>query len=187
VPEALVVSGDARIQKILAQQGAVVISAFACRLDGFDVRAWAAEDLLDILILGSGTIDIEVESFRELTQETHVQIYPCLYGWPSRYNPISAFLARGLAANYWNSYGANIGISALNDDPATAKRIVYCLVRSCIGIRNGTRASRCAISTELGARAAKRSCEVRLQSSVPVVEFQHCIGGRAPVLQQYQQ
>ena len=35
VPDALVVSGDTRIQRILAQEGAVVTSAFACRLDGF--------------------------------------------------------------------------------------------------------------------------------------------------------
>ena len=35
VDEALIVSGDARIQKVLAQDGAIVKPAYACRLDGF--------------------------------------------------------------------------------------------------------------------------------------------------------
>ena len=34
-PEALIVSGDARIQDVLARTGAKVIPAYACRLDGF--------------------------------------------------------------------------------------------------------------------------------------------------------
>jgi len=34
-PDALIVSGDALIQKLLTQKGAVVIPAYACRLDGF--------------------------------------------------------------------------------------------------------------------------------------------------------
>ena len=72
-------------------------NALACRLNGFDVETWLAEDLLDMLILSSGTIDIEVEAFRDLVAGTHVQVHPCLYGWPSRYSPIPAALARGLA------------------------------------------------------------------------------------------
>ena len=35
VPDALIVSGDALIQRLLRQKGAVVIPAYACRLDGF--------------------------------------------------------------------------------------------------------------------------------------------------------
>ena len=74
----------------------------ACRLNGFDLETWLAEDLLDMLILSSGTIDIEVEAFRDLVDGTHVQLCPCLYGWPSCYSPIPEALARGLAANYWH-------------------------------------------------------------------------------------
>jgi len=74
----------------------------ACRLDGFDVKTWMKEGLIDILSLGSGTIDIEVEKFKQLAEGTNVRIYPCLYGWPSRYNPIPAEMVRGLALNYWN-------------------------------------------------------------------------------------
>ena len=90
----------------------------ACRLDGFDLSTWLADDLLDILILGSGTIDADVEAFRELAAGSHVQVFPCLYGWPSRYSPVSAPLARGLAANYWHQ-GAD-GIYLFNWFPHAA-------------------------------------------------------------------
>lgn len=84
----------------------------ACYLDGFDVATWLREGLIDILILGSGVIDIEVEEFRELAEGTRVLIYPCLYGHPSRYLPIPEALARGLALNYWHQ-GAD-GIYTFN-------------------------------------------------------------------------
>ncbi len=77
-------------------------SPAACHLDGFDVRAWLAEGLLDGLVLGSGVIDIEVEAFRELADGTGIPVYPCIYGWPSRYMPGPPELIRGLAATYWD-------------------------------------------------------------------------------------
>jgi hypothetical protein len=92
----------------------------ACRLDGFDVEAWVREGLVDILILGSGAIDIAIEEFKELVRGTGVLIYPCLYGWPSRYVPIPAELARGLAANYWHQ-GAD-GIYTFNWFPHEANK-----------------------------------------------------------------
>jgi len=73
----------------------------ACRLDGFDVTAWIEEGLIDYLILGSGVIDIEVEEFKKLTEPEGIPVYPCLYGWPSKYSPIPAELAAGLGLNYW--------------------------------------------------------------------------------------
>jgi hypothetical protein len=74
----------------------------ACRLDGFDVPAWISEHLMDMVILGSGAIDIEIEPVKELAHGAGIQVYPCLYGWPSRYTPIPSELARGLALNYWH-------------------------------------------------------------------------------------
>jgi len=84
----------------------------ACRLDGFDVATWVKEQLIDILILGSGAIDIEVESFKELAAGTNVLIYPCLYGWPSGYMPITPEMTRALAVNYW--YQGADGIYTFN-------------------------------------------------------------------------
>jgi hypothetical protein len=74
----------------------------ACRLDGFDVPEWLEEGLIDYLILGSGVIDIEVEEFKRLAEPAQVPVYPCLYGWPSKYSPIPRRLAAGLALVYWN-------------------------------------------------------------------------------------
>lgn len=76
-------------------------SLAACRLDGFDVPAWVERGLVDLVVLGSGVIDIEVEEFRHLAAPQNVPVYPCLYGWPSKYNPIPQPLAAGLARTYW--------------------------------------------------------------------------------------
>jgi len=72
----------------------------ACRQDGFDVAAWLKRDLVDYLVLGSGVIDIEVAEFRKIAGP-RVPVYPCLYGWPSRYSPIPRSLAAGTALTYW--------------------------------------------------------------------------------------
>jgi len=83
-----------------------------CRLDGFDVKTWIQERLCDMIVLGSGTIDIDIPAFKQLTAGTGILVYPCLYGWPSKYNPISTDLARGIAANY-HQQGAD-GIYTFN-------------------------------------------------------------------------
>ncbi len=74
----------------------------ACRLDGFDVPAWIEQGLVDHLILGSGVMDIGVEEFKQLATPRGIFVYPCLYGWPSKYQPIPEELAAGLALNYWH-------------------------------------------------------------------------------------
>lgn len=35
--------------------------------NGFDIAAWVREELVDMIILGTGAIDIEVEAFKQLT------------------------------------------------------------------------------------------------------------------------
>ncbi len=89
----------------------------ACRLDGFDVPTWVQERLMDIVILGSGNIDCEVEAFKNLTDGTGILVYPCVYGWPSGYNVNAGFehseeMFRALAANYW--YQGADGIYTFN-------------------------------------------------------------------------
>ena len=73
-----------------------------CRLDGFDVATWISEGLIDIIIMGSGAIDIEVAKFKELTSGTDVLVYPCLYGIAGAYRPTPVEMARALAVNYWH-------------------------------------------------------------------------------------
>lgn len=89
----------------------------SCRLDGFDVPAWLQQGLVDMVVLGSGVMDIEVREFKELAAPRGVHVYPCLYGWPSQYSPIPAELAAGLALNYW-AQGAD-GIYLFNWFPHT--------------------------------------------------------------------
>ncbi len=89
----------------------------ACRLDGFDVPTWIENDLVDLIVLGSGVIDIEVEEFRKIAAPRGVPVYPCLYGWPSRYSPIPPELASGMTLTYWNQ-GAD-GIYLFNWFPHT--------------------------------------------------------------------
>ncbi len=84
----------------------------ACRLNGYDVATWIGEGLLDVIVLGSGAIDIEVEEFKKLAAGTDVLVYPCLYGWPSGYGKFTAAMCRALATNYW--YQGADGIYTFN-------------------------------------------------------------------------
>ena len=84
----------------------------ACHLDGFDVATWIKEEIIDIISMSSGTIDIEVEEFKKLAKGTNVLVYPCLYAQPSKYNPTSPEMHRAWATNYWHQ-GAD-GIYTFN-------------------------------------------------------------------------
>jgi hypothetical protein len=90
-----------------------------CELNGFEVQTWIEQDLCDMIILGSGVMDIEVEAFKHLAAKHGMPVYPCLYGWPSKYIPIPAELATGLALNYW-AQGAD-GIYLFNWYPHNKK------------------------------------------------------------------
>ena len=89
----------------------------SCQLNGFDVPAWIHQGLVDIVTLGSGVMDIEIGEFKQLAAAKGVYVYPCLYGWPSKYSPIPAELASGLVLNYW-AQGAD-GIYLFNWFPHT--------------------------------------------------------------------
>ena len=92
-------------------------SLHSCRLDGFDVPTWIEQELVDFVSLGSGVMDVEIGEFKKLAAPKGIYVYPCLYGWPSKYNPIPAELASGLAINYWGQ-GAD-GIYLFNWFPHT--------------------------------------------------------------------
>jgi hypothetical protein len=107
----------------------------ACRLDGFDVAIWTKDGLIDLLILGSGAIDIDVEAFKKLAKGTDVLVYPCVYGWPSGYMPAPVALHRALAMNYWHqgadgiyTFNWNVHSCAweeLNDRPRQHERFAH--------------------------------------------------------------
>lgn len=78
-----------------------------CRADGFDVRTWAEQGLVDVLTLGSRSMDVDVEGIRAAVGDT-VQLQPCFDDHHAtdgyRYAPIE-FL-RGVFANHFQR-GAN--------------------------------------------------------------------------------
>ena len=73
-----------------------------CRVDGFDVEAWAKQNLVDILTLGSRSIDVDIEGFRRVVGPD-VELQPCLDDHHAtdgyRYPPIEFF--RGVFSNWW--------------------------------------------------------------------------------------
>ena len=74
-----------------------------CRRDGFDIAAWARENLVDILTLGSRSIDCDIEGFRRVTSGCNIKLQPCHDDHHAsdayQYPPIEFF--RGVAANWW--------------------------------------------------------------------------------------
>jgi len=83
----------------------------ACRLDGFDVRSWIDEGLLDLLIIGDYAFPSghDIRDFKELAKGKPVQVYACV-AHPNKVIGGVTFLSgdassvlRGLAANYWQA------------------------------------------------------------------------------------
>jgi hypothetical protein len=74
-----------------------------CRADGFDVEAWAREELVDIFTLGSRSMDVDVAAFKAFTAERSIKLQPCFDDHHTtdgyRWAPIE-FL-RGVFANWW--------------------------------------------------------------------------------------
>ena len=74
-----------------------------CRQDGFDIAHWARENLVDILTLGSRSIDCDIEGFRRVTSCRNIKLQPCHDDHHAsdayQYPPIEFF--RGVASNWW--------------------------------------------------------------------------------------
>ena len=85
-----------------------------CRIDGFDVEAWAKENLVDILTLGSRSADVDVGAFRRIVADRNIKLQPCFDDHHTtdgyRYPPIEVF--RGIFSNWWQQ-GAD-GIVTFN-------------------------------------------------------------------------
>ena len=75
-----------------------------CRVDGFDVEEWARQNLVDILTLGSRSVDVDVEAFRRITAGRNIKLQPCFDDHHTtdgyRHPPIE-FL-RGVFSNWWD-------------------------------------------------------------------------------------
>ena len=78
-----------------------------CRIDGFDVKAWAEQHLVDVLTLGSRTMDVDVEGIRAAVGHD-VQLQPCFddHHATDGYRYGSIEFLRGVFANHFQR-GAN--------------------------------------------------------------------------------
>jgi hypothetical protein len=89
-------------------------SLAGCRIDGFDIEAWAQEGLVDILTLGSRSIDVDIAGYRRATAGRSIKLQPCFDDHHAtdgyRYAPIEVL--RGVFANWWQQ-GAD-GIVTFN-------------------------------------------------------------------------
>ncbi len=75
-----------------------------CHFDGLDVETWARELLVDLMVMGCRSFDVDVIAFRRITSGTPIKLYASIddhhssdgYMWP----PIEVF--RGVFANWWH-------------------------------------------------------------------------------------
>ena len=78
-----------------------------CHIDGFDLKAWADEHLVDVLTLGSRSMDVDVEGIRAVVG-SNVQLQPCFddHHTTDGYRYGSIEFLRGVFANHFQR-GAN--------------------------------------------------------------------------------
>ncbi len=74
-----------------------------CRVDGLDIAEWARQHLVDILTLGSRSVDVDVEGYRRAIDGRNIKLQPCFDDHHTtdgyRNPPIEVF--RGAFANWW--------------------------------------------------------------------------------------
>ncbi len=86
-----------------------------CHFDGMDVETWVRQKLVDMIVIGTRSIQVDLPGFRRITQGSHVKLYPCIdqHHSPDGYHAVTApQFYRGLAANWWHQ-GAD-GIATFN-------------------------------------------------------------------------
>jgi len=105
----------------------VADSVPGCHFDGFDIESWVRQNLVDMIIIGTRSIQVDLTGFKQVVRGTHVKLYPCIdqHHSPDGYHAVgSPEFLRGVAANWWHQ-GAD-GIATFNfwnELPAAAKVI----------------------------------------------------------------
>ena len=106
-----------------------------CRFDGLDIESWVSDNLIDILVLGVRSLDLDIEHFRHIVGSRNIKILATLddhhtsdgYSWPG------IEVMRGLAANWWQQ-GID-GIQTFNwgvASPELAKRLDFWVAQAYI-------------------------------------------------------
>ena len=86
----------------------------SCQIDGFDLETWCDRKLVDFVVAGSRTIDVDVRWFKQLADGNGIAVYPCWDTWHSSdaYHWQEEAFYRGTFAN-WLAQGAD-GIVGFN-------------------------------------------------------------------------
>jgi hypothetical protein len=108
------------LQKRAAERGRPILlavrvpdSVAGANNDGLDVETWAQLRLVDVMVLGTRTIDVDVASFKRATTGTPVKLIPSFdsYHATDGYQgtqPIE--LLRGVFGNYWHQGADSVGM-----------------------------------------------------------------------------
>jgi hypothetical protein len=97
-----------------------------CRMDGLDTEAWAQQGLVDILTLGSRSMDVDTAAFRRVTAGRNIKLQPCHDAYHAtdgyRSPPIEFF--RGVFGNWWQQ-GADavVAFNWSNASPEVCERV----------------------------------------------------------------
>ena len=97
-----------------------------CCVDGLDIAEWARQNLLDILTLGSRSVDLDIEGYRRAIDGRNIKLQPCFDDHHAtdgyRNPPIEVF--RGAFANWWQQ-GADsvLTFNWSNAPPEACKKI----------------------------------------------------------------
>lgn len=93
-----------------------------CHHDGVDIETWAQEQLIDLVVIGTHSIEVDLDGFRKAVTGTHVKLYPCMDDSghsPDGYHRPGLEIERGFFTNWWHQ-GAD-GVATFNWGNAPAK------------------------------------------------------------------
>ena len=82
-----------------------------CHFDGLDVETWVQRDLIDMVVIGTRSIQADLAGFREIVKGSHVRLFPCIdqHHSPDGYHRMSEMeFFRGVAANWWHQGGDGV-------------------------------------------------------------------------------
>ena len=100
-------------------------SVEGCRTDGLDIETWAREGLVDVLILGTRTINVDVASFRKAMAGAPVKLIPsfdCFHATDGYHGDQSLDLVCGVFGNYLHQGADGVGVfNGIIGSPEQAK------------------------------------------------------------------
>jgi hypothetical protein len=102
-------------------------SVEGCHADGLDIETWAREALVDVLILGTRTINVDVASFRKAMAGAHVKLLPsfdCYHATDGYHGDQSLDIVCGVFGNYLQQGADGVGtFNGIIGSPEQAKKL----------------------------------------------------------------